>query len=103
MRTFQQLSECYESSSINALDARLIASSQILSPYTSLDHATRTFHNSPYPSGWNFTPDGNAYVNNATLDCIAFIKAFPGSITAYCANKPHLDDAIAILKRFAND
>ena len=103
MRTFQQLAQCYESPTINALDARLIASSQILSPYASLNHATRTFYNSPYPGAWNATPDGHIYTNNATPDCIAFIKTFPGSIASYCFGKSHLASAYTILSRFTND
>ena len=102
MRTFTQLAQCYESPSINALDARLIASSQMLSPYHSLDHALITHHNSPYPTAWSFTPDGHAYISNAIIDCTAFIKSFPGSITSYCIGKQHLEHAATILSRFTN-
>ena len=99
MRTFLQLAKCYESDAINSLDARLIASSQMLTPFISLEHARRTCLNTPYPTAWNVTPDSKIYTNNAIIDCIAFIKSFPGSITSYCIGKPHLDDAIATLSR----
>jgi len=102
MRTFTQLSECYESDEINALDARLIAASQMLTPFSSLAHALTTHHHSPYPIAWSFTPDGHAYINNAIVDCAAFIKSFPGSITSYCIGKQHLEDVSTILSRFLN-
>ena len=100
MRTFNLLASLYETPTINALDAHLIASSILLSPYVSFDHALSTLYNSPYPTAWLCTTDGHVFMHNAISDCIAYLRSFPGSIAAYCSTRPHLDNAYAILKRF---